>query len=218
MAVRMDTGEPSMLGWWLPMKKETKVWSLADYTKSVRKITRKVHEEAASGKKRPQEPLEKVKIGKAAPWIVQNAKDVGIDIDGYEHEVSNYFIRHVIKNHGDEKTEKNRGNLPVLDDDFERIPTIIESPDYTIFGAKRSNENRIIYIKSLDSGTMLYFEEILTGERNKSLRGNTMYKTMKRLDKKGILANIGMNGKTDLSNIKITGTGGSQTTNTANKN
>jgi hypothetical protein len=40
--------------------------------------------------------LEKVKIGKAAPWIVQNAKDAGIDIDGYEHEISNYFIRHVI--------------------------------------------------------------------------------------------------------------------------
>jgi hypothetical protein len=115
------------------MKKEAKVWSFADYTKSVRKITRKVHEEAASGEKQPQEPLEKFKIGKAAPWIVQNAKDAGIDIDGYEHEVSNYFIRHVIKSHGDEKTEKSRGNLPVLDDDFERIPAIIESPDYTIF-------------------------------------------------------------------------------------
>jgi hypothetical protein len=64
---------------------------------------------------------------------------------------------------------------------------------------------------------MLYFEEILCGKTNKSLRGNTMYKTRKILDKSGIIANIGMNGKTDLSNIKITGMDGSQTINTANQ-
>jgi hypothetical protein len=45
-----------------------------------------------------------------------------------------------------------------------------------------------------------------------------MYKTKKVLDKQGIIANISMNRKTDLSKIKITGMDGSQSINTANEN
>jgi hypothetical protein len=42
-----------------------------------------------------------------------------------------------------------------------------------------------------------------------------MYKTKKVLNKEGVIANIGMNGKTDLS--KITGMDGSHSINTANQ-
>jgi hypothetical protein len=188
-----------------------------DYLKSVKKIVQKIRAEEQRGLKRPQEPLEKVSIGKVEYWIVQNVKDMGINIEGYEHEISNYFIRHVLKSHGDEKKESSRGNLPIEDEDFEEIPTIIEHPDFTIFGAKRNNEDRIIYIKNMKNGAMLYFEEILTGKNNQSLRGNTMYKTKKILDKQGIIANIGINGKTDMSKIKITGMDGSPSISTANQ-
>jgi hypothetical protein len=201
----------------LPIKKDGRVDNLDSYRQSVRKITQRVHEQIEGGKNRPQEPLEKIKIGKVEPWIVQNAKEVGLDIEGFDHEVSNYFIQHVIKNHGEEKTEVSRGNLPVTDEDIERIPAIIEKPDYAIFGAKRNEGDRIIYVKLLDNGTVLYFEEILTGNKNKSLRGNTMYKTGKVLNEDELVANIGMNGKTDLSNIKIADMGGSHPTNTANQ-
>lgn len=44
-----------------------------------------------------------------------------------------------------------------------------------------------------------------------------MYKTKKVLNKEGVIANIGMNGKTDLSKIKITGMDGSHSINTANQ-
>jgi hypothetical protein len=201
----------------LGLSKDGTVDNLDSYRQSVRKITQRVHEQIEGGKKRPQEPLEKVKIGKVEPWIVQNAKEVGLDIEGFDHEVSNYFIQHVIKNHGNEKTEVSRGNLPITDEDIERIPAIIEKPDYAIFGAKRNDGDRIIYVKLLDNGTVLYFEEILTGSKNKSLRGNTMYKTGKALNEDELVANIGMNGKTDLSNIKIADMGGSHPTNTANQ-
>jgi hypothetical protein len=187
------------------------------YIESVQKIVRKIHLEDKDAISHPQAPLQKVKIGKVGFWIVEKAKEVGINIDGFEHEISNYFIRHVIKNHGNEKKEASRGNLPITDEDFEKIPSLIEHPDYAIFGAKRNSDDRIIYIKYAENGTMLYFEEILTGKGNKSLRGNTMYKTAKILDKDGILANINMNGKTDLSKIKITGMDGGQPINTANQ-
>jgi hypothetical protein len=188
-----------------------------NYLESVKKIAQKIHIEEQNGIRRPQERLEKIKIGKVEPWIVQNAKDVGLNIEGYEHEISNYFIRHVLKNHGDEKKEAARGNMPIRDEDFGGIPAIIKKPDYTIFGTKRNDEDRIIYVKNLPDGTMFYLEEILTGKSNRTLRGNTMYKTKKILDEKGIIANIGMNGKTDLSKIKITGMDGGHSINTANQ-
>jgi hypothetical protein len=173
------------------------------YLQSIKNIVQKIHTEGQGSIKRSQEPLEKVKIGKVEPWLAQNASEVGLNIDGYEHEISNYFIRHVLKNHGDEKKEAARGNLPIRGDDFDRIPSMIKKPDYAIFGAKRHNEDRVIYVKHLENGTMLYFEEVLTGKGNKSLRGRTMYKVKKILDLNGVLANIQMNRKTDLSVIKI---------------
>ena len=188
-----------------------------DYIQSVSKILQKIHLEEQEGQKLPQEPLEKIIITKVKTQYIDNAKSIGIDIKGYYHEISNYFIRHVLKNHGNERKETGRGNLPVKDEDFMQIPVIIESPDYIIFGAKRNNENRIIYIKHIEDGTILYFEEILTGKNNKTLRGNTMYKTKRILNETGIIANINMNGKTDISKIKITGMDGSKSINTANQ-
>jgi len=44
-----------------------------------------------------------------------------------------------------------------------------------------------------------------------------MYKTKKKLNQKGIIANITMNRKTDVSGIKITGMDGGQTISTANQ-
>jgi hypothetical protein len=125
------------------------------YLESIRKIVQKVHAEEQNAIKHLQKPLEMVKIGKVEHRIVQNTKDTGIDIEGYEHEISNYFIRHVLKSHGDHKKEAARGNLPIEDKDFEQIPAIIEHPDYAIFGAKRNGENRLIYIKIIENGTML---------------------------------------------------------------
>jgi len=181
-----------------------------DYKQSVSKILQKIHLEEQEGQKLPQEPLEKIIITKVKTQYIDNAKSMGIDIKGYYHEISNYFIRHVLKNHGNERKESGRGNLPVKDDDFLQIPVIIESPDYIIYGAKRNNEKRIIYIKHIEDGTIFYFEEILTGKNNKTLRGNTMYKSKKILNEAGIIANISINRKTDISKIKITGMDGRQ--------
>jgi hypothetical protein len=183
-----------------------------DYLKSVKIILERIHLEKKQGIKRPQEPLEKIPVKKVDSWTVKNARDIGIDIDGYTHEISNYFIRHVLKTHGDEKTELDRGNFPIRDSDLERIPEMIVNPDYVVFGGKRNGIDKIIYVKYAEKGTALYFEEILTGERNRSLRGNTLYKTRKPLDKDGILKNIKGVGRTDLSNAKITSPGGGHPT------
>ena len=39
----------------------------------------------------------KTKIGKVDKWSVAQAKKVGIDIDGYAHEVTSDFYEHIEK-------------------------------------------------------------------------------------------------------------------------
>jgi hypothetical protein len=117
----------------------------SDYLKSIKNILERIHLEERQGVKRPQEPLEKIPVKKVDPWIVKNAGDIGIHIDGYTHEISNYFIRHVLKTHGDEKTELDRGNLPIRDVDLERIPEMIASPDYVVLGGKKKGIEKILY-------------------------------------------------------------------------
>jgi hypothetical protein len=190
---------------------------IMEYNKFLENILQGIYNENQEGKIHPQEPQKKMKIGPVKLFVIENARDIGLDIEGYHHEITNYFIRHVLNSHGEEKKETSRGNIPIGNEDFLLIPAIIGSPDYIVFGARRNSKDRIIYIKHLGIGTLFYFEEILTGKSNKSLRGNTMYKTAKKLDKTGIIANIIMNGKTDISHIKITGMDGGQTINTANQ-
>ncbi|MDR2304412.1 MAG: hypothetical protein LBE10_07485 [Treponema sp.] len=50
-----------------------------NYLQSVKNIVQKIHAGEQGGIKGPQEPLEKVKIGKVEPRIVQNASEVGLN-------------------------------------------------------------------------------------------------------------------------------------------
>ncbi|MDR1453558.1 MAG: hypothetical protein LBJ25_06270 [Candidatus Margulisbacteria bacterium] len=128
----------------------------------------------------------KTKIGKVDNWSIAQAKKVGIDIEGYDHEVTSDFYEHIEK-HKNVQEENNRGNIAITDEDIRKIPEIIEQVDYGVFGFRRDNEYRIIYAKHFKDGTSLYFEEILSGKKNKTLRGKTLYKRRGRIDKSNIL-------------------------------
>ena len=68
--------------------------------------------------------IEKASIGKAEKWLVDAAKNVGLDIDGFDHEITNEFINHVMKRHSNETTEKGSGQVVVKKDDFDKIPAL----------------------------------------------------------------------------------------------
>jgi hypothetical protein len=70
--------------------------------------------------------LQKIPMGKVEKWLVDEAKEVGLDINGFEHEITNEFVTHVMNNHGNEKTEKNRGQIAIKQDDFIRYQTSLE--------------------------------------------------------------------------------------------
>jgi len=148
-------------------------------------------------------PFEKESIGKAAKWLINNAKEVGIDIKGFEHEVTNYFINHVLKRHGDPVTEESLRQIAVKEDDFNNIADIVKNPDYAIIGAKRNGEDILFYAKRMKDGSTVYLEEILNGKKNKTLRSKTLFRKKDNISDKDTFLKIASGDrKTDLSKIK----------------
>jgi hypothetical protein len=164
-------------------------------------------------KKERQEKLNDFKkwsVGKAAEWLVEHAKEVQIDIDGFEHEISNYFLNHVLKEHGNPEREKARGQIAINEDDFEKIAGIVENPDHAMIGAKRNGKDVLYFVKKMDDGTTIYVENVINNKDNKGLLGKTMFKRVKDVSKDKFKNIVSMN-RTDVSNAKIVspvGTGG----------
>ena len=153
--------------------------------------------------------FEKTVIGKPEQWLVEAAKAAGLNISGFTHEITNYFVSHSIKRHGNVETEKAQGQISVTLADFERIPDIVKHPDCTIINIKRNRGTLIAYSKRFEEGTIIYYEEVLDGKRNKALRSKTIYKKKGTVKKDTFLKIVSNNARTDVSQIKmVVGAGG----------
>ncbi|MCX6210279.1 MAG: hypothetical protein NTZ59_12475 [Bacteroidetes bacterium] len=54
----------------------------------------------------------------------------GVSVKGMERILSAPTVRHIFATHGNDKLEKERGQVGVTDADFELMPSILTSPDY----------------------------------------------------------------------------------------
>ena len=66
-------------------------------------------------------------------------------------------IRHTFKQHGSEQ-ELNRGQIPITDEDFERIPDVVENYDDVNVEAGKRGEDNIVYSKSYPDGKTIFVE------------------------------------------------------------
>jgi len=142
----------------------------------------------------------KTTIGKPAQWLIEAAATIGIDFSELTHEITNHFKSHVINRHGD---PAKHGGATIMEKDFDRIPDILKTPDIVILGAVRWRLPCNVYIKIDEGITYLYFEEILNSNRNKCLRGRTLYKVTRPLALDEVLKNVVRNDKTDISKAKV---------------
>jgi hypothetical protein len=155
--------------------------------------------------------LKKWGIGKAAQWLVDHAKETGIDIAGFEHKITDFFKNHVLREHGNSEKEKARGQIAINEDDFEKISGIVENPDHAMIGAKREGKDVLYYVKKMNDGTILYVENIINNKNHKELLGKTMFKREKNVSKEKFKNIVSMNNRADISKARIVnpvGTGG----------
>jgi hypothetical protein len=114
-------------------------------------------------------------IGTATPNYAKKIKDkTGINVNGYNIVIDSYAILHTIKQHGDKKTEEERGQVAVNKSDLLLIPKIIFYPDLIIKSQYKNKRgmNVIKYIKQFKNKYYV-LEEIRTGSKVIAL--NTMY-------------------------------------------
>lgn len=52
-----------------------------------------------------------------------------LDVAGYDFAVDGYGIKHAHKHHGNDKTERARGQRGVVQNDYAKLPTIVNNPD-----------------------------------------------------------------------------------------
>jgi hypothetical protein len=153
----------------------------------------------------------------AEHWLVEAVKDIGIDIDGFRHVITDDSITHSINRHSNEGIERNNGQIVLKPEDFERINDIVTYPDYTFIGAKKGALNVIAHAKTFGDGTFIYFENITDSKiQPKSLVSKTMYKRKNPVtpDK---FKNIAAGNRTDISKGKIiAGSGGHPSNKTGN--
>lgn len=100
---------------------------------------------------------------------------IGLDLTGFVHQLTAGGIRHIFKSHGDEQTEKARGQLPITKEDILLIPLITGDFDKVAL-AKEKSEGRSVLIYSKKIGNMYFYYETVGGSKNKTLQPKTMYK------------------------------------------
>ncbi|WP_372395288.1 phage portal protein (plasmid) [Azospirillum sp. HJ39] len=107
---------------------------------------------------------------------------IGIDISGYSRILDSNAVRHVFNRHGDEATERKRGQIAIEPKDFDAIERIVNAPDRI----KASRTNRgltsIVYEKLLGD-YYTYVEEVRRGQKKVAV--TSMWKrlaTLKKLD------------------------------------
>ncbi len=157
-------------------------------------------------------PFAKCELKKIENWQVEEAKECGLNLEGYKHEITTDFIAHVVKNHGNVITEAQRGNVAVTEKDLASLNDVITSPDRVVYGVTNKvfvagqiiERPSIIYAKNMPDGTSLYFEEVLDGNKNNSMRGKTFWKKANRISDESLLNIIGSNKSvTNIDNAKI---------------
>lgn len=98
----------------------------------------------------------------------------GLDVRGYEHIVDLYAVQHVIKEHGDEKSEAKRGNIAITPEDFKSLESVLHSPDSIEDAGKTKQGLNAIRFQKLIGDNLVCVEEVRT--KHKTLALKTFYK------------------------------------------
>ncbi|MBS0207725.1 MAG: hypothetical protein JSS27_02105 [Planctomycetes bacterium] len=114
----------------------------------------------AASKSAAHAPRQAVDLGQVTADQVQAISTAANgDVSGFHHVLDGSAYRHILAEHGSEQ-ERLRGQEPIGDADFERLPEILASPDrVTAAGVSNLGQPLIRYEKRFN-GTTYYVEEV----------------------------------------------------------
>ena len=100
----------------------------------------------------------------------------GIIVKGALRTLSSYAVNHTIKRHGNDKEEKERGQISVTDKDFDLIPTIINESDDIIKGKDGSRgKQAVLFYKKINGKDYFVVTSIVKNKEGIKMDFDTMY-------------------------------------------
>lgn len=128
-------------------------------------------------------------LGTVSEKVAKKVKSLlGLDVSGRKHMLSDYDIRHIIKQHGNPEIEKSKGQIAITFEDIEKIPDIINNYDDLTKGSPNKNvftkqmQDSIRYSKQYENN-ILYVVEVVPDESG-VLNVKTMWKKTIETNKK----------------------------------
>ena len=117
----------------------------------------------------------KTYLGKVKDNISSKIKKItGINVDNRRHVLTDYDIRHMLKQHGNPKIENEKGQIAITKNDINKIPEILNNPDYITNGTNNKLGQTVRYIKEY-SDNNTYVVEVVP-EKSQTLIIKTMWK------------------------------------------
>lgn len=152
--------------------------------------------QVAAAARRPGNTNTTVDIGAVPQWQVDAAARAGFDISEYHHTADMFSIRHTLNQHGDEKKEAKRNQIPITDGDFSTLPDVVMNPDSVILGLKNSRgQDQVFSVRAMPDGTLLVAEEVRAGR--KTLAFVSMRKVPGAKNAKELLPSVLLNARND---------------------
>lgn len=106
---------------------------------------------------------QKANLGSVSDWLVEASKAAGLDLAGYQHILDGSAVRHIFKQHGNERAERARGQVAITADDLNNLPQVVGAPDRVVLGtSNRLGNDQVAFIKKMEDGSVLYLEEVRT--------------------------------------------------------
>ncbi len=99
--------------------------------------------------------------------IAQINEHLDINLEGFKRVLDNSGVLHAFKEHGSEKTEIPRGQIPIKPEDFNKIREIVENPDkIESLGKNKLGKEVILYEKKYDY-IICYVESVRESKKKK---------------------------------------------------
>lgn len=117
----------------------------------------------------------KLYFGKVNRKVSEKIKNIlGINTNNYNISLRADTIKHILKKHGNTKTEVSRGQLPITEQDILNIPNIVNDFDNVkSSGISNNNKPSITFEKNLNGNTIVV---TYISDKHHNLEVQTMYK------------------------------------------
>ena len=117
-----------------------------------------------------------VVLGNVANFQAQEINKItGVKINGAKRIITLSGIRHAIKEHGNNKEQIERGQIGIIDSDFELIQDILNRPDRLVKGNDKRGKKSIMFIRLLGIKEYYIAMSLHPSKEDVKIIFNTMY-------------------------------------------